>query len=167
MPLDRDTGPAPLPCRLSHLHQGCFPRRFAAYPSDVPIEDMARPPHTLDIRSAVPDPATLQTRSLKPRPCSETLRRCISGSKARPVPAIRPLTAPAGFMLVTSGARSRFSLPNYCSTQSKVRVTAFFHSLYSLVRAVSSADGSQVLSTPQLARISSVFFQKPAARPAA
>ena len=56
--------------------------------------------------------------------------------------------------------------PDY-SIQSKVRVTAFFHMPKFLMRAVSSREGCQVLSTPQFLRISSVFFQKPTARPAA
>lgn len=52
-------------------------------------------------------------------------------------------------------------------TQSKVRVTALSHPLWSLARVSASIAGSQVLSMPQFARISSVFAQKPTARPAA
>ncbi len=53
------------------------------------------------------------------------------------------------------------------STQSKVRVTAFFQSLYSRSRVASSIDGVHSLSFAQFARRSSTAFQNPTARPAA
>src|SRR5215213_2003433 len=53
------------------------------------------------------------------------------------------------------------------STQSNVRVTAFFQPLYSLSRSAASIWGSHSLSLAQLLRRSSTFSQKPTARPAA
>src|SRR6266568_4766798 len=53
------------------------------------------------------------------------------------------------------------------STQSNVRVTAFFQSAYSLSRSAASIRGCHSLSLPQLARRSSTSFQNPTASPAA
>src|SRR5438874_3927603 len=60
--------------------------------------------------------------------------------------------------------------PRWCagySTQSNVRVTAFFQSAYSLSRSAASIRGCHSLSLPQLARRSSTSFQNPTASPAA
>ena len=53
------------------------------------------------------------------------------------------------------------------STQSNVRVTAFFHRPYPLSRSAASIRGCHSLSFPQFARRSSTSFQKPTASPAA
>ena len=53
------------------------------------------------------------------------------------------------------------------STQSNVRVTAFFHCAYSCATVALSIFGVHSASLPQLERRSSTFFQKPTASPAA
>src|SRR5213592_4453695 len=90
--------------------------------------------------------------------------------------AVQPTTqglSPSGdspFLNRRPGARFRTPGPRqfvYESTQSKVRVTAFFQSAYSLSRSAGSIWGCHSLSLPQLARRSSTSDQKPTARPAA
>ena len=89
------------------------------------------------------------------------------GGRHRETAARRKVTPPPRSILESlcgqAGTGSRVS----DSTQSKVRVTAFFQRLYSRSRVASSIDGVHSLSLAQFARRSSTAFQKPTARPAA
>src|SRR5438874_5780498 len=108
-------------------------------------------------RAVVPQRASFNAAGA-PKVKSERVLHQADKVEGRPLgPALRPaqpLVHPAALIF------------GY-STQSNVRVTAFFQNRYSLSRSAASILGVHSLSLPQLARRSSTSFQNPTARPAA